>query len=181
MKKLPLTIFTLLSLFLTGCFEQEPLKQDPELMKQAVKEAIKETIIEARELGKSAIEEGTSDAIAAIYINQAQQIQAAAIFYNVKKGNVPPSINSLGDYLTGVPESSGSGAWNLSGSNRLVYIKERVGTDKKKGVTTDVCRKINNDGAGLVKCVKFKRDIATSISRSNEALMADMAIIYMSF
>lgn len=108
--------------------------------------------------GGSAFSEGTADAIAATYINQAQQVQAAAVLYTAQEGGAPTLLNQLSNHLSSTPVTPDGSQWELLAavpgtSPGAIFVGSTIGAKNDIGlVTFDVCEKINANGSQLVNC-----------------------------
>ena len=104
--------------------------------------------------GGDAFSEGSSKAKASAFVNQAQQIQAAATLYKTQEGGSPSAIQDLldRDYMasnpvTAVPTTAG---WELE--TGYVVARSAVSGTADAGITLDICAKINEAGSSLVQC-----------------------------
>jgi hypothetical protein len=134
--------------------------------------------------GGSAFSEGTADAIAATYINQAQQVQAAAVLFNAQEGGVPVLISELSNHLSSVPLSPAGNSWDLDG--RFAAVTATIAAKNDSAITTQVCAKINESGSNLVKCgvgtdalITFGADGSTALVAPTD--VGDSVIIGMRF
>ncbi|WP_425263744.1 hypothetical protein [Vibrio owensii] len=141
--------------------------------------------------GGSAFNQGSSDAKAATLINQAQQIQASVTLYKANEGGAPESIGDLdGQYLAATPEipvGAGTDAWVLdtagtlggSGSKDIVAVKVNAASKADEGITKDICKTINADGAGVVFCTMDAADVTTvdKTKGSTDAAIDGLALV----
>ena len=121
--------------------------------------------------GGSAFSEGSVDALAATYINQAQQVQGAATIFRAQTGGVVEVVDNggntdsdaptelLGDYLTSVPVNGQGDPWTVAplvtnGTNTHVVLATTIAADNDQGITAEVCQAINAAGQDLVGCVE---------------------------
>ena len=115
--------------------------------------------------GGSAFNQGSSDAKAATLINQAQQIQAAATLYAANEGGAAENFAALSTdntYMAATPKLpvGTSGAWELIDADAIaaattidaVGVKLKAATKADAGITKDICKTVNSDGAGVVFC-----------------------------
>ena len=118
--------------------------------------------------GGDAFNSGSSDAKAATFINQAQQIQAGATLFKANEGGDPANLAALttdGAYLSAVPEApvDESGVvldWEIHAASTtfanvatdIVAIQVAQAATADLGVTGEICDTINADGAGVVFC-----------------------------
>jgi hypothetical protein len=120
--------------------------------------------------GGDAFNKGSEEAKASTYINQAQQIQAAATLYKASNGGLPTDVAALksGGYLAGSPKlATGTGDWVIDSSkpdSAAVFVEQKVATSAKIGMTTNICDTINDNGAGVVSCVEKGADLAATMS-----------------
>lgn len=111
--------------------------------------------------GGEAFNKGSEDAKASTYVNQAQQIQAAATLYKATTGGDAADVASLisGKYMAGVPKIAvgTDGAWEIKASaadpkQKVVSVTQKVSTSAKDGMTLNICDTINDNGSGVVSC-----------------------------
>lgn len=105
--------------------------------------------------GGEAFSNGAADAIAATFINQAQQVQAAATLFEAQNGGAPTTIAALSpEFLKTVPVAPGVGdlgGWTITGD--VAHTGSVIGASNDNfGITAEVCAKINENGSGLVLC-----------------------------
>ena len=104
--------------------------------------------------GGDAFSEGNAKAKASAFVNQAQQIQAAATLYKTQEGGEAADIQGLIDRkymaskpVTAVPTTAG---WELE--TGYVVSRSALASTADAGITLDICNKINEAGSSLVQC-----------------------------
>ncbi|MBE4779679.1 hypothetical protein J8A87_21905 [Vibrio parahaemolyticus] len=114
--------------------------------------------------GGDAFNRGSSDAKAATLINQAQQIQAAAKLFSAIEGGEPASINDLqGSYLSSIPTlpigTDSITTWQFSTELNdndeyvdLIMVEVPFAAKTEDGITKNICKTVNKNGAGIVFC-----------------------------
>ncbi len=121
--------------------------------------------------GGSAFSEGSVDAIAATYINQAQQIQAASTLRLAQEGTSTSDVADLqGNYLTSIPTAP-AGVWTIA--DGYVVATPAVGSSVDGTITADLCDAINEAGSGLVQCLEGA-DVTTALG-TPDADLSDAA------
>ena len=120
--------------------------------------------------GGDAFSKGSAEAKASTFINQAQQIQAAATLYTVSEGGEPANFAALsadGEYIAGQPKLAvGSGAlWDVSPSSAsdVVHVTVPVADLADAGITKEICKMVNENGSGVVFCSAENTDLATTV------------------
>lgn len=116
--------------------------------------------------GGEAFSNGAADAIAATFINQAQQVQAAGTLYAAQNGGAPTAIGQLQpEFLKTLPVAPGVGTnpgWTITGAN--IHTASELGAKNDAAtITAEVCEKVNENGSGLVLC-KVGADIAAAVA-----------------
>ncbi|MBE4779678.1 hypothetical protein HJ167_18990 [Vibrio parahaemolyticus] len=113
--------------------------------------------------GGDAFNRGSSDAKAATLINQAQQIQAAATLFTASEGGAPTAIADLeGAYLSSTPSlpvGADGANWELGDAKNastatvsIVSVELPFAAKTEDGITKDICKTVNKNGAGVVFC-----------------------------
>jgi len=127
--------------------------------------------------GGDAFSEGSSKAKASAFVNQAQQIQAAATLFKTQEGGSPADIQALldRDYMasnpvTAVPTTAG---WEIEGD--YVAARSAVSGTADAGITLDICEKINEAGSSLVQCFEdggtdANTDMAAAVAASDTSV-----------
>jgi type II secretory pathway pseudopilin PulG len=116
--------------------------------------------------GGDAFNKGSEEAKASTYINQAQQVQAAATLFKASNGGLPADLAQLvtEKYMAGTPKlATGEGTWVVDKTNSVVYVEQTTGESAKTGMTLAICDTINDNGAGVVSCVETGADLAATI------------------
>lgn len=110
--------------------------------------------------GGEAFNKGSEEAKASTYINQAQQVQAAATLYKATTGGDAGDIATLvtGKYMAGAPKVAiGNGySWGIkedASKNKFVFVEQTIATSAKDDMTANICTTINKNGSGVVSCV----------------------------
>ena len=157
--------------------------------------------------GGEAFNRGSEDAKASTYINQVQQVQAAATLYAASEGGSATSINDTTDaatiaaslvgagYMSGEPKLAAGPAsdqWGLDATENVIFVSQVVSASAKTGITNGICDTINDNGAGVVKCAKGAvlaalsdlvdaddTDDATAGVQDNLATVGDSVTVYM--
>lgn len=109
--------------------------------------------------GGEAFNRGSEDAKASTYVNQAQQVQAAATLFKATTGGNATSIQQLvdGKYMAGLPKVA-VGAddptvkWEIKADGTAVFVAQKIATSAKQGMTANICTTINKNGSGVVSC-----------------------------
>lgn len=127
---------------------------------------------------------GSSEAVAATYVNQANHIQAAATLYNVVEEKVVSSIDDLiGIYINDrvVPaRNKNSSSWEINKAEKVIFIDQTLLINEKLDFTIKMCEGINDNGGDLVHCVKRKEDLNETISAMDKELrIEDQVTIFM--
>ncbi|MGD1524471.1 hypothetical protein [Vibrio owensii] len=116
--------------------------------------------------GGAAFNQGNADAKSSTMINQAQQIQSAVLLYKANEGGEPEQLSDLlGVYIKGEPElpvGNGDLKWALldgsdlnnpaPGNPDTVALLLPITPKAELGITREMCKTINSDGAGVVFC-----------------------------
>ncbi|EJG0024417.1 hypothetical protein DC891_RS28475, partial [Vibrio parahaemolyticus] len=113
--------------------------------------------------GGDAFNRGSSDAKAATLINQAQQIQAAATLFTASEGGAPTTLADLeGAYLSSTPSlpvGADGATWELGEAKNalaktvsIVSVELPFAAKTEDGITMDICKTVNKNGAGVVFC-----------------------------
>lgn len=153
--------------------------------------------------GGTAFNQGNADTKGATLINQAQQIQSAVLLYKANEGGDPDSIADLEEiYLKAKPEipvGNDDGAdWALLDGDNIndasPYQPNTVGVildiapKTDAGITREICKIINKDGAGVVFCTAgdsslSKVKIGGSTDEEVNALLGsgNKAIVHMQY
>lgn len=116
--------------------------------------------------GGDAFNKGSEEARASTFINQAQQIQAAATLFKASNGVIPDMATLKNGYLAGVPKlASGTAdeAWAVSATSEAVFVEQTLATSTDKGITKGICDTINKNGSGVVFCVQAA-DVAAAVT-----------------
>ena len=110
--------------------------------------------------GGEAFNRGSEDAKASTYVNQAQQVQAAATLFKATTGGNATSIQQLvdGKYMAGLPKvavgaDAPTAKWEIKPDGSSVFVTQKVSTSAKQGMTLNICDTINDNGSGVVSCV----------------------------
>lgn len=104
--------------------------------------------------GGSAFSNGSADALAATFINQAQQVQAAATLYSAQNGGSAADVQALldGSFLKSNPQTPATQRWELESG--IALTAANIGASNGgSSITPEVCNKINEKGSSLVRCV----------------------------
>src|SRR5690554_307713 len=122
------------------------------------------TIIAIPVVGPALSNSGTN-ALASAFANQAQQIQGAIIAYQAygsKVTDLAQLTSGSTPYLTSIPTiPAGSNPdtgvstqveWKVDDKKRIVYTVPAKSDDTEKGVSEEVCIKINTSSTGVIKC-----------------------------
>jgi hypothetical protein len=133
--------------------------------------------------GGDAFNKGSEEAKASTYINQAQQIQAAATLYKASNGSHPKTIADLtaGKYMAGVPKlATGEGSWIIDEAKQSVSTSQAKADSAKKGMTLNICDTINKNGSGVVTCTETATgkliDLSEKPAENTVATAADMTV-----
>ena len=121
--------------------------------------------------GGDAFNKGSEEAKASTYINQAQQVQAAATLFKASNGGLPTNLAQLvtDKYMAGTPKlATGTGAWEVDKTVGVVHVSQTTDTSAKVGITLNICDTINDNGAGVVSCVEKGADLATTIASGKQ-------------
>ena len=112
--------------------------------------------------GGDAFSKGSSEAKAATYVNQAQQIQAAATLFRATSGSKPATVAALTpSHLASLPKvAMGTGSWEIDSTLSIIYVAQELGDSAEDTLTTGVCDEINEGGAGVVLCLENADDSA---------------------
>lgn len=106
--------------------------------------------------GGDSYSEGTTEAIATTYINQAQQVQGGFTLYKAKYGADAASVDELqsSGYLSSVPVTPAGSEWALAndGTDDAIGVVSVIATSSDEGISPEVCEKVNEQGGGLVTC-----------------------------
>lgn len=104
--------------------------------------------------GGDAFNKGSEDALAATFVNQAQQVQAAATLYKAQNGSDATAMTQLeGEFLATVPQvkvGETQVPWSIDGE--YGYVSGALGDTAAQSLTRGVCDAINSKGSGIVKC-----------------------------
>jgi hypothetical protein len=117
--------------------------------------------------GGDAFSQGSSEARAATFINQAQQIQAAATLFEVTQGGEAANIIALTDngFISAVPLiAAGVGAWDVTNVSDVVFVSSPTNELADAGITPQICDLINENGSGVVFCSVSAADIAATLA-----------------
>lgn len=116
--------------------------------------------------GGDAFNKGSEEARASTFINQAQQIQAAATLFKSSNGAVPDMAALKKGYLAGEPKLAAGAtgeAWEVDVTNKAVVVEQTLATSTDKGITKGICETINKNGSGVVFCVQAS-DVAAAVT-----------------
>ena len=135
--------------------------------------------------GGDAFSKGSEEAKAATYVNQAQQIQAAATLYRASEGSKPQDMDALtsNGYLASEPKVAlgTDGTWALDADN--IFVVQALFDTSKSGLTDGVCEAVNASGAGVVFCIDGAdgSDAAAAIATPapHDAATSTHAVVYM--
>lgn len=112
--------------------------------------------------GGDAYNKGSTGAASATFVNQAQQIQASYTLFRANEGGTAGSVADLEDkdYLNPAPKLTLTTAtdWTIgdaadgADTKKVLFSIAEIKSTSTEGMTAEICDKINNDGAGAVKC-----------------------------
>ena len=117
--------------------------------------------------GGDAFSQGSSEAKAATFVNQAQQIQAAATLFEVTQGGEATSIANLtaNGFMSAVPlVASGTGAWDVDSTVDVVHVTSPMAELADAGITPQICDLINENGSGVVLCQIEAANLAATVA-----------------
>jgi hypothetical protein len=144
--------------------------------------------------GGDAFSSGSSEARAATYINQAQQIQAAATLFEVTNGGQPANIAALvGDFIAAVPvlatgaeTDGGQPVWDVTNQDDVVHVALPVTDLAAAGITSEICDLINQNGSQVVFCKESTGDLSVDAipgapvpADADAAALFDDVVVYM--
>jgi hypothetical protein len=121
--------------------------------------------------GGDAFNKGSESAKASTYINQAQQVQAAATLFKSANGGFPTNLAALttGGYMASAPKlPTGTGSWEVDPTVGVAHVSQVVSASAKTGITLNICNSVNDNGAGVVSCVVKGADLATTVSAGKQ-------------
>lgn len=131
--------------------------------------------------GGDSYSEGTTEAIATTYINQAQQVQGGFTLYKAKFGASAVSVQELKTegYLSSIPKTPAGQSWALAsnGTDDFIGVVSEVATSSDAGISPEVCEKINENGGDLVICGSVTAT-ATTFDDTVAATFTQGAIAY---
>lgn len=138
----------------------------------------------SRKFRSKILPEDIEISVAAIYVNQAQQMQAAATLYEVTEGRPVVHIgNIIGDYITKKPtpaRNSELSNWLIDRVENVVFIKHILLNDESINFTHGMCVNINDYGDGVVHCVKDSGLMNETISQKDKRFSnGDKVVIFM--
>ncbi|MND11541.1 hypothetical protein D3C87_351860 [compost metagenome] len=116
--------------------------------------------------GGDAFNKGSEEARASTFINQAQQIQAAATLFKASNGAVPTMTDLKDGYLAGEPKLAAgkdTEVWGVDTTSKAVFVKQAIAQSTADGITKGICDTINKNGSGVVFCVKAA-DVAAAVA-----------------
>jgi hypothetical protein len=107
--------------------------------------------------GGSAFSNGSADALAATFVNQAQQVQAANTLFTAQTGGNASTVGQLvtDNFLSSNPTSPSGASWAFEtvGADTYAVTGSVIGASNGAGtITEEVCVRINDNGSNLVHC-----------------------------